>query len=242
MISEAILRALSRSMPESTEEVPSDLPLAILQREYPDLGEFVSGKRVLDFGCGGGAQAAAIAKTYGATVTGIDTNIQYVAKANARYGSLARFISEPDGSEYDVVISQNAMEHFPDPCAVLSEMIRITRPSGFILITFGPPWFAPFGSHMQYFCPVPWLNLLFPERSVMAVRGRYQSDGAKRYVDVEGGLNKMSIRKFERLIGATGLSVVRRHYTAVKKVQALAAIPILRELFINHATVVLRKV
>ena len=35
---------------------------------------------------------------------------------------------------------------------------------------------------------LPWVNLLFPERVVLAVRSRYRTDGATRYEDCGGGL------------------------------------------------------
>ena len=75
----------------------------------------------------------------------------------------------------------------------------------------------------------------------MKVRSLYRNDGAKRYEDVESGLNKMSVSKFERLIKTSSLEVVYKRYECVKKMNFLSKIPILRELFINHVSVILRK-
>lgn len=83
---------------------------------------------------------------------------------------------------------------------------------------------------MNFFCPIPWLQLLFPEKTVMAVRARYRKDGARRYEEVESGLNRMSLRKFERLVGASGLKAERIDYVGVKQMHVLTRIPIVREL------------
>ncbi len=56
-------------------------------------------------------------------------------------------------AEFDVVISQNSMEHFGNPEDIIEKMFSLTRPNGRTLITFGPPWFAPYGSHMHFFLP-----------------------------------------------------------------------------------------
>lgn len=243
MISEMFLKALSRTHADPDVGMKDDqsAPLALLEREYPDLAQLVTEKGVLDFGCGTGAQAGALAMKYGARVVGLDTNPRWIAAATERYGRFAIYTSTPEEASYDVVISQNAMEHFSDPAQALAQMRAMTKIGGLILITFGPPWYAPFGHHMHYFCRIPWLNLIFPERAVMAVRSRYKDDGARRYTEVEGGLNKMSIAKFERLVRECGLELVHCRYRAVKELQVLARIPMLRELFINHVTVILRR-
>jgi hypothetical protein len=124
---------------------------------------------------------------------------------------------------------------------VLQAMKDALRPGGLLLITFGPPWYAPYGSHMHFFCKLPWLNVIFPERAVMAVRNRFRSDGAQRYEDVESGLNKMSLRAFERLVKRSGLELVRNRYNSVKGLDVLTKIPVIRELCTSRVTVVLRK-
>ena len=75
----------------------------------------------------------------------------------------------------------------------------------------------------------------------MAVRSRYRKDGAKRYEEVESGLNKMSLRKFERLIGQSGLTLVRYKYVGVKKMHWLTKIPVVRELTTVLVTAVLQR-
>jgi hypothetical protein len=77
---------------------------------------------------------------------------------------------------------------------VLDEMRLAACPGGCVLITFFEPWLSPYGSHMSHFTRVPWINVLFSERTVMNVRSLFRSDGATRYEDVEGGLNRIDSR------------------------------------------------
>jgi ubiquinone/menaquinone biosynthesis C-methylase UbiE len=210
-------------------ELPSQ-PLSELEREFPDLHGLLYGKEVLDFGCGWGDQAGAIARRFHARVTGLDKHTGLLAAARARYGDSVRFVERLNGETFDVVITQDAMEHFDDPAAALTAMVQALRPGGRILMTFGPPWYAPYGTHMNFFCPIPWLQLWFSERTVMAVRSRYRNDGARRYQDVESGLNRMSLRKFERLIAASGLKTERLRYVGVKGLDFLTRLPLVREL------------
>jgi ubiquinone/menaquinone biosynthesis C-methylase UbiE len=215
---------------DATErDVPPD-PLKDLRREFPNLATLLSNRDVLDFGCGFGDQAAAMAREFGAHVTGLDTHLGLIGSATRRYGDVARFTDHLDGNTFDVVISQDAMEHFDDPSSALAAMAAALRPGGVILMVFGPPWWAPYGAHMRFFCSVPWLQLWFSEKTVMAVRTRYRQDGAKHYEEIESGLNKMSLAKFERIVRNSGLKVLDRHYVGVKKIHFLTKIPVVREL------------
>src|SRR5687768_13693736 len=171
--------------------------LRLLREAVPQLSALVRGRRVADIGCGQGHEAIALAVEEGAIVWGIDLNPVWLAqgRTEARAAGLregqAQFVSTiPDSlwGTCDVVISQNSFEHFSDPAAVLATMRRLLSPTGTLILTFGPPWFSPFGAHMNFFCPLPWVHLYVPERSVLNVRRAYRSDGATRYEDVEGGL------------------------------------------------------
>lgn len=243
MIAEMILRAFSKEivqLPETTASAQD--PLRLLKSAYPNLGTLARGARVLDHGCGYGNQAAALASEYGAIVTGLETDPEHLAKARMLHGNQVRFVDYlAPHDAFDVIVSQDAMEHYGNPAGVLSAMQQVLRPGGRLLITFGPPWFAPYGHHMQFFCRLPWLNLLFPESAVMKVRAQYRSDGAQRYEEVQSGLNRMTLRKFERLIRDAGLDVVRQQYTGVRGWNLLTRIPVLRELFTVHVTVELKR-
>lgn len=253
-ISEQILLALSR--PPGSVAVPAageqddwtpDNALSLLRRTVPAAHLDFAGQHVLDFGCGVGEQTLALAREGAAHVCGVDINAALLDAARARAagspeGDRVSFALGTDGlasGSFDVIVSQNSMEHFPDPEGVLATMRRLLRPGGRLLITFGPPWFAPYGSHMHFFTMVPWVQLLFAERTVMRVRSRYRDDGAKRYEDVVGGLNRMSLARFERLVASCGLRPLFRRYDCIRGLDVLGRVPVVRELFVNHVTCVL---
>jgi SAM-dependent methyltransferase len=180
-------------------------------------------------------------------VLGIDTNRRLLERANDLRltngipdDQLDFVDSVPEDriGSFDIVLSQNSMEHFPDPMRVVQVMKRLVTNSGKLLITFGPPWFAPYGSHMHFFCKVPWLNILFSERTVMKVRNHFRSDGATCYEDVEGGLNRMTIRKFEQLLEEAHLETTYKRYRCLKNLPLLGRLPGFRELLISHVTVI----
>ncbi|MFH0775334.1 MAG: methyltransferase domain-containing protein [bacterium] len=252
-IGEIVLRAFSKKpykgdYNQDTEQELSHNELSLLRKEFPQFSTLVKGKRVVDFGCGRGRQSISLVREEGCYVCGIDTNInilQQAKKLGSEIGiqnSNLIFVEHPPSEmlrTFDIVISQNAMEHFPDPIAVLNEMKGLIHQDGKILITFGPPWFAPYGSHMHFFCKVPWLNLIFSERTVMNVRALYRNDGAKRYEEVESGLNKITVKKFERIVSQSGLIIQYKKYSYVKRLNWMKNLPLLRELFINHISCIL---
>ena len=88
---ESILFFLSRA-PDNEDydseesERTIDNSLSLLEKEYPNFGTLVAGKRVADFGCGLGNQTIALAQKYGCSVVGIDSNKNTLNKAaeNAR--------------------------------------------------------------------------------------------------------------------------------------------------------------
>lgn len=250
MIGQIVLRAMSRPIgaddyTKKHDQANLEGALTILKGEFPDLRALVEGRKVLDFGCGAGAQSVALATKMNAIVTGIDINrgaLKKAEKTALKHGlspSQCRFVCEPTTEKYDVIISQNAMEHFDDPASVLSLIHGNLMAGGKVLMTFSPPWLAPYGHHMNFFCKLPWLHLLFSEKTVMAVRSRYRNDGAKKYTEVTSGLNKMTLAKFEKLIKESGFIIKQKRYRGVKGVAIFTRIPLLRELLTDRVTCVL---
>ncbi len=171
----------------------------------PSALEEVRGKSVIDFGCGEGAEAVEMAQR-GARVFGLDLqeNLLAIARERAAAAGVAdrcRFGSRaPDGAA-DVIVSIDSFEHFGDPGAILGVMYDLLRPGGVVLASFGPTWFHPFGGHL--FSVFPWAHLLFTERALLRWRSHIRDDGATRFSEVAGGLNQMTISRFEQLVRAS---------------------------------------
>tara|TARA_R110002126_G_scaffold139859_1_gene284688 strand:+ start:4622 stop:5395 length:774 start_codon:yes stop_codon:yes gene_type:complete len=246
-----LLRMISRS-PDADDNPndpwdPTD-PLQLVKDEVPGfLAEYVRGKRVVDFGCNTGDQSLTLLNEGATEVVGIDINEAALSDARAlieREGvaDKIQFVTHPDqieGEPFDLVLSQNAFEHFDDAKAVLQQMRDMIKPGGHVVLSFGPPWRAPYGSHMYFFCRLPYSHLLFPEKAVMTVRQSYRNDGYRTYA--EAGLNKMLVKQFESLVRECGLELQHRKYTSVLNLPLIGSIPGVREFFVNHISAVLRR-
>lgn len=221
--------------------------LTNLYEVVPHLNDEIKDKKILDFGCGLGFQAIAFIQNGASEVLGLDIDEERLVKAKAmvhqhKLESKISFKAQLDVKEegkFDLVVSQNSMEHFPQPQETLEIMYRALKPGGKILITFGPPWLSPYGAHMQYFTNMPWVHILFSEKTVMNVRKNFRNDGTISYV--EGGLNKMTIGEFEHLMARNHLKVEYRKYDCLKKFNFLGLLPGIREFFINRVTVIVKK-
>lgn len=251
-LEEKILNSLTKEpevirQPVDQEDWDPREGLAILTEVFPDFLDHISGKTIIDFGCGGGGQSAALAMSGAKRVVGVDINDKSLLKARELIRGLdleksvefRNNIGSDEVGQFDIVISQNSMEHFFDPAGILATMKSALTPEGELFVTFGPPWFAPHGSHMNYFLTIPWANIIFSQRAVMNVRGNFRDDGATRYEDVESGLNKMSARKFEHIIKECGMETRYRKYDCVKDMDFLGHLPLFRELFINRINCIL---
>jgi SAM-dependent methyltransferase len=131
----------------------------------------------------------------------------------------------------DVVLSRDAFEHYPDPAAVLRQMWDLLVPGGSVFISFGPPWWHPYGCHMMFMGAPPWAHLWFTEQTIMEMRRRYRSDGATRFEEVEGGLNRMTIARFEDLVTRSRFIVRDLKLIPIRRTRLLCRNKIGRELF-----------
>lgn len=99
----------------------------------------LSGKTVIDIGCGGGILAESMARK-GATVTGIDLSEKAlkVADLHSLEAGIAmryEFISAEDmalrePATFDVVTCMEMLEHVPDPAAVVRACAALVKPGG----------------------------------------------------------------------------------------------------------------
>jgi SAM-dependent methyltransferase len=183
----------------------------------------VAGKTVIDFGCGEGLEVIDIAKRGARRVIGVDSRegILQTARGNAAaagVGSSCLFATST--KEFaDLVISVDAFEHFDRPAEILDIMNKLLRPGGEVLVSFGPTWYHPLGGHL--FSVFPWAHLLFSETALIRWRSTFKTDGATCFSEVEGGLNQMTIRKFERLVEGSPFSLATLDLVPIRKLAPL---------------------
>lgn len=173
----------------------------------PAIWSEIRGRDVVDFGCGEGRDAIEMLERGARRVTGVDILERSLDRARqaAREAGLADRCEFGDRvtAPADVVVSVDGFEHFADPGEVLRVMAGALRPEGRVLLTFGPTWLHPLGGHL--FSVFPWAHLVFTEPALIRWRSRFRNDGATRFSEVEGGLNQMTIRRFERLVAESPL-------------------------------------
>jgi SAM-dependent methyltransferase len=251
-ISECVLLFLSRKpgtrdYPGGTEKTNLPNALDFLCQTVPGFLDLFQNKRVLDFGCGHGWQAIAMVQRGARYVVGVDILHADTAAANAASQGCSdrtRFFSALPfdlRGTFDLVLSCRSFEHFSDPAWALKEMREAATPGGLVVISFAEPWWSPTGSHVSFFTRLPWANIWFSERTLMAVRARFREDGAVRFKEVAGGLNKMTVAKFERLIAASEMQEEFRRYYATKRLPLVTKIPVVREFLVSALAVALRK-
>ena len=104
----------------------------------------LSGKRVLDVGCGAGVLAEAMA-AQGADVTGIDMAGKplkvaqlHALESGARVHyeeSTAEAMADHEPAAFDVVTCMEMLEHVPDPASVVRACATLVKPGGWVFFS-----------------------------------------------------------------------------------------------------------
>jgi 2-polyprenyl-6-hydroxyphenyl methylase/3-demethylubiquinone-9 3-methyltransferase len=116
-----------------------------LRLDWIDQQAAISGKRVVDVGCGGGILAESMARR-GATVLGIDLadrplkvaqlHAMESGVANLEYRSIAaEALAADQPGQFDVVTCMEMLEHVPDPSSVVRACAQMTKPGGWIFFS-----------------------------------------------------------------------------------------------------------
>jgi len=104
----------------------------------------LTGKKVLDVGCGGGILAESLSKA-GGIVTGIDLSNkalkvaelhQLESNTSVQYRSIsAEDLAKEEPEQYDVVTCMEMLEHVPDPSSVVQACATLCKPGGRIFFS-----------------------------------------------------------------------------------------------------------
>lgn len=227
-----LLRIIAPRKPDADASQNNELPP--VDTELPrlfgkDFPERVRGKTVIDFGCGPGSQSVAMA-LMGAEVIGLDIQREFLIQARRlaewhKVSDRCQFATETDRLA-DFVLSKDAFEHYSNPADILQRMSRLLKPNGIALVSFGPPWLHPYGGHL--FSVFPWAHLVFTEKALIRWRSDFKNDGATRFSEVAGGLNRMTRKHFKKFVAASPLKLKSLTTVPIKGLRFLES-PVFRE-------------
>jgi SAM-dependent methyltransferase len=156
--------AIERGRPSYCWRYGQDRRLEMVRR-FVEL----EGARVLDVGCGIGTYVRRF-RQYTDDVHGIEVEPERVAEASAELPNIVCAVGEalpyPD-DHFDLVFSNEVIEHVQDDRQTAREMVRVTKPGGLVVL-FAPNRLYPFETHGAYlfgryvFGNVPLVNW-FPD-------------------------------------------------------------------------------
>jgi SAM-dependent methyltransferase len=169
-----ILRAMAREQtdPDTAYRLLGDDTVALLA-ERIDL----DGALAIDVGGGPGytAEALRAAGAHAATVDPFPEELRLHGRTpvDAIVGD-GRRLPFADGA-LDLVCTLNALEHVADPWSLLSELVRVARPGGTVLVGV-TNWWSPWGGHETS----PW-HYLGGERAAQRYRARRGVEPKNRF-------------------------------------------------------------
>jgi 2-polyprenyl-6-hydroxyphenyl methylase/3-demethylubiquinone-9 3-methyltransferase len=115
-----------------------------LRLEWINARALLSGRKVIDIGCGGGILAESMARK-GADVTGIDLSEKALKVADlhslesgvqVRYQLIAaEDMAAQEAGQYDVVTCMEMLEHVPDPASIVRAAATLVKPGGHVFFS-----------------------------------------------------------------------------------------------------------
>jgi ubiquinone/menaquinone biosynthesis C-methylase UbiE len=240
----------------------------------------LAGKHILDIGVGLGGKLRFYVKAGAKKITGVDINLtslwvaqEYLSKSgidNVHLTTLdAGIMPFPDDS-FDAIVSINVFEHIKNLEDSIRETYRVVKPGGLIYFHL-PPYFSPWGPHLESWIHFPWPHLLFSDRTLMRVAAREDARlGINNQfvqaaqIDWEANknhipdVNRVTIRQFQKMIRSTGFKVLQLKLLPVgyelsrqnrsflqnsllRLIHTGAQIPVLQEVLVTKMVYVLQK-
>jgi len=152
----------------------------------------LKGMTILDFGCGNGAQACEFEQD-GCRVIGVDIDrddLATFADQIVLLGSKSMVPIWYDGSQLpmgdgciDGVISYEVLEHVQDEDRALSEISRVLKPGGNLVISVPNKWWV-FETHGAYLPVLPWNRVPFFSWLPGAIHDRFAKARIYRKADI----------------------------------------------------------
>lgn len=228
---------------------------------YAEKKRLISGKTVLDVGCGAAGKSVFCAVSGASKVIGCD-RFDYSKEAEKTaelHGVSDKFkfvradaasLPFSDGG-FDVVIMSDFIEHAKDVKAAVSEALRVCKPGGTVLINF-TSYRHPRGAHLSDAVNVPWCQFFFSEKTLVAAyrylisdksdreyRENLKLDESKTKISY---INRITIGKFDKLLKRMHIKpAYRARIPLRRRLSAATHLPFFGECITHSAVYVLEK-
>ena len=177
--------AAIRGEPSHVWRAGQERRLAMIARHAP-----LTGRRVLEVGCGLGMYTGQYRRRFASQVEAFDVEFRRAAQARSHTPHVLVAAGEAmpyRDNLFDVVISNEVIEHVRDDRATVAEMVRVCRAGGRIVI-FCPNRWYPVEQHGHYwrgqyhfgntplinYLPDRWRNRLAPHVRTYTRRGLFR--------------------------------------------------------------------
>lgn len=197
----------------------------------------LQGAHVLDVGGGPGYFAAAFAD-HGAKYTPLDADAGEL-RLHGRTPEPGTVMGDGEAlpfrsGSFDVTYSSNVAEHVRHPWAMADEMVRVTRPGGFVFYSY-TLWYGPWGGHET--APWHYLGGPFAARRYRKHTGHPPKNeyGTSLFPITAGA----GLRWARQCPDATVVAAYPRYLPSWS--WAVTQVPVLRELVVWNLMLVLRK-
>jgi len=211
--------------------------LQLRKKVISGLGADVYRKKVLEIGCGHGGICIFAALVGATEVIGVDLSdpaletaerLQRQVESETGFSlpvSFKKMFAESlefEDGELDVIIADNVFEHVASVQEVMNECARILRSGGKVIVPNFPSFKSKFGSHVKYGIRLPWVHVIFSEKTVVKLMHKLAEtdpqmvhfypglkDNATTFQEVRAykDLNYISNRKFTDAAAKSGFRV-----------------------------------
>jgi ubiquinone/menaquinone biosynthesis C-methylase UbiE len=194
----------------------------------------ISEKNILDIGTGLGGKLPFYVEAGARTITGIDINQGSLCAAQAHITTLGLDSHQEDRVRllaadaarlpfpshcFDAIVSVNVFEQIAKLEEAFYEAHRVLKPGGMAFLHL-PPYYSPWGPHLENWIHFPWPHLLFSDQTLLRVAER---EDQRRKLNADfvaaaridwastGGripdVNRVTMRRFSKLVRQAGFEI-----------------------------------
>jgi len=210
----------------ATTPKPSDKAVWAHQAKWAnralEIAQLLNLQNVFEVGCGYG-QATMLLSEAGLDVTTcdiVDILSEDVRKTDLKVSlaDVCNGLPYADQS-FELGFSINAVEHFNNPEKAIEEMIRVTKPGGYIYLTFDPLYYSAWGLHASRRLGMPYPQILFSETTIQRFVNEKKEEILPTYSEgsdtskIGPPLNRYTVDAYRQIFNNNGNQIQMIFYT-----------------------------